>query len=143
MFLPGLLLSGGFQKVYGLGSTHRPSWEISSFPFTSVALQLHTGSTTPWTLSLPGNSPPLHHRLPDLGLQPLFTGLHFLVLRDPALHPRHPIPLLPILASLASVARWLRNFSGVYINIVEFWCLRQSYHVNPDAWLSHSFPLHS
>lgn len=124
MFLPGLLLSGGFQRVDGLGSTQRPSWEISSFPLTSLALQLHIGSTTPWTLSLPGNIPPLHYRLPNLGLQPLFPGLHFLVLRDPALHPCHPIPLLPILASLASVVRWLPNFSDVYINTVEFWCPR-------------------
>lgn len=74
-------------------------------PPVSPPVQLHLGSTPPWSLSLPGNTRPVQCRLPDLWPLPVFIGLHFLLLQNPALHPHHATPILPILASLASIAR--------------------------------------
>ena len=55
--------------------------------FTSILLTLHMSPTTPWTLSLPRNTPPLRAGLPNLWLWlSVYLLPHFLILLGSALH---------------------------------------------------------
>lgn len=54
--------------------------------FTSFTFQSHISSTTPWALSLPGKTPPLRSRLPNLWLQ-LSIYFSTSLFLDPVLHP--------------------------------------------------------
>ena len=55
--------------------------------FTSILLTLHTSPTTPWSLSLPRNTPPFRVGLPNPWLWlSIYLLLHFLILLGSALH---------------------------------------------------------
>lgn len=106
VLLPYPPLLWGFKKnVDDIGNTQRHSsehscsiWGFHLHPTSAI----HKPPTTPRTLSLPRNTPPLTFRLPNLWLQlSIYPLLYFLILLGPALHPHHRrFPDLPCSAPL-------------------------------------------
>ena len=89
VYLPHLLCLEALRRWMILGTPKATVQRLPPLPkdFTSILLTLHTSPTTPWSLSLPRNTPPLRVGLPNLWLWlSIYLPLHFLILLGSALH---------------------------------------------------------